>query len=200
MRLQFYRPICWSIFLLCISFNAPADERSSTQIIDSEMATSPSERRNLKRKPILTLTKSLQNHSEFEAESIGKKELRSNKHAAFDGIPLSKQNIRQNLALSSVKNENQKNQSSFSESNHIQNQSVRELESIAISELRNGEQIALMKPLSPKLKIGREIVAPTAKNLYLSKLISYKVTMNWKLKVSAMLNYVATTKLLQQTE
>ncbi len=163
MRLQFYRPVCWSVFLLCISFNAPADERSSTQIIDSETATSPSKKRNLKRKPILTLTKSLQNHSEFEAESIGKKELRSNKHTAFDGIPLSKQNIRQDLALNSVKNENQKNQYSFAESKHIQNQSVRELESIAGSELRNGEQIALMKPLSPKLKIGREIVAPIAR-------------------------------------
>ena len=171
MRLQFYRPICWSVFLLCISFNAPADERSSTQTIDSEMATSPSEKRDLKRKPILTLTKSLQNHSEFEAESIGKKELRSNKHTAFDGIPLSKQNIRQNLALSSVKNENQKNQSSFAESKHIQNQSVRELESIAGSELRNGEQIALMKPLSPKLKIGREIMVPIAKTENNEKLV-----------------------------
>ncbi len=171
MRLQFYRPICWSVFLLCISFNAPADERSSTQTIGSEMATSPSEKRNLKRKPILTLTKSLQNHSEFEAESIGKKELRSNKHTAFDGIPLSKQNIRQNLALSSVKNENQKNQSSFAESKHIQNQSVRELESIAGSELRNGEQIALMKPLSPKLKIGREIMVPIAKTENNEKLV-----------------------------
>ena len=163
MRLQFNRPVCWSIFLLCISFNAPADERSSTQIIDSEMATSPSEKRNLKRKPILTLTKSLQNHSELEAESIGKKELRNNKHAAFNSVPLSKQNIKQDLALSSVKNENQKNLSSFAESKHIQNHSIRELESIAGSELRNGEQIALMKPLSPKLKIGREIVAPIAK-------------------------------------
>jgi LPS-assembly protein len=171
MKLQFYRPVCWSVFLLCITFNAPADERSSTQTIDSEMATSPSEKRNLKRKPILTLTKSLQNHSEFEAESIGKKELRSNKHTAFDGIPLSKQNIKQNLALSSVKNENQKNQSSFAESKHTQNQSVRELESIAGSELRNGEQIALMKPLSPKLKIGREIVVPIASTENNEKLV-----------------------------
>ena len=163
MRLQFYRPICWSVILLCISFNAPADERSSTQIIDSEMATSPSEKINLKRKPILTLTKSLQNHSEFEAESIGKKELRSNRHTAFDDTSLSNQSIKQNLISSSVKSENQKNQPSFAESKHIQNQSIRELESIAGSELRNGEQIALMKPLSPKLGIGREIVAPIAR-------------------------------------
>jgi LPS-assembly protein len=171
MRLQFYRPICWSIFLLCISFNAPADERSSTQIIDSEMATSPSGKRSLKRKPILTLTKSLQNHSEFEAESIGRKELRSNKHTAFDSVPLSEQNISQNLALSSAKNENQKNQPSFAESKHILNQSVRELESMAGSELRSGEQIALMKPLSPKLKIGRELVAPIAKTENNEKLV-----------------------------
>jgi len=171
MRLQFYRPVCWSVFLLCISFNASADERSSTQTIDSEMATSPSEKRNLKRKPILTLTKKLQNHSEFEAESIGKKELRSIKHTAFDDIPLSKQNIRQNLALSSVKNEDQKNQSSFAESKHIQNQSVRELASIAESELRNGKQIALMKPLSLKLKIGREIVVPIARTENNEKLV-----------------------------
>ena len=87
MRLKLYRPIYWSIFLFCISFNVPANERSSTQIIDSEIATSADEERNLKRKPILTLTKRLQNHSEFEAESISKKELRNNKHAAFDGAP-----------------------------------------------------------------------------------------------------------------
>jgi len=190
MRLKLYRPIYWSIFLLCISSNVPADERSSTQIIDSEIATSADEKRNLKRKPILTLTKGLQNHSEFEAESIGKKELRSNKHtafdgtpykilqnhsqlevesigkeelrsnkhAAFDGISLSKQDIRQYLALNSVKNESQKSQSSFVESKHIQNKSIGGLESMAESGLRNSEQIALMKPLSRKLKIGRETV------------------------------------------
>ena len=190
MRLKLYRPIYWSIFLLCISSNVPADERSSTQIIDSEIAASADEERNLKRKPILTLTKRLQNHSEFEAESIGKKELRSNKHAAFDGAPykilqnhsqlevesigkkelrsnkhaafdgtsLSKQNIKQYLALNSVKNEAQKSQSSFVESKYIQNKSIRGLESIAKSGLRNSEQIALMKPLSRKLRIDRETV------------------------------------------
>jgi len=190
MRLKLYRPIYWSIFLLCISFNVLADERSSTQIIDSEIATSADEERNLKRKPILTLTKGLQNHSEFEAESIGKKELRSNKHtafdgapykvlqnhsqlevesigkkelrsnkhAAFDGISLSKQDIRHYLALNSVKNEAQVSQSSFVESKHIQNKSIAGLESMAESGLRNSEQIALMKPLSRKLRIERETV------------------------------------------
>ena len=101
MRLKLYRPIYWSIFLFCISFNVPANERSSTQIIDSEIATSADEEKNLKRKPILTLTKRLQNHSEFESESIGKKELRNNKHAAFDGLPHKiLQNHSQHLRLS----------------------------------------------------------------------------------------------------
>ena len=163
MRLQLYHSTCWSIFLLCISFNVPADERSSVQIIDSEVAISPSEKRNIKSKPIVTPTKSLQNHSELEAESIGKKELRSSKHTAFAGAALPKQNIKQNLALSSIKNENQKNQSAFAKSKYIQNKNIQELESIAGSGLRNGEQIALMKPLSPKQKIGRAIVAPIAK-------------------------------------
>jgi LPS-assembly protein len=163
MRLQFYRPICWSVFLLCTSLNAFADERSSAQIIDGEMTISPSESRNIKSKPILNFTKSLQNHSEFEAESMGKKELRSNKHTAFTDIPLPKQNIRPEPVLITEKNKNHKNNSVFAESNHIQNQSVRELESIADSGLRNGEQVALMKPLSPKLKIGRAIVTPVAK-------------------------------------
>ena len=188
MRLKLYRPIYWSIFLLCISFNVPADERSSTQIIDSEIATSAGEERNLKRKPIVTLTKKLQNHSEFVVESIGKKELRSNKHTAFDGPPhktlqnhsqleiesigkkalrnnmhaafggasLSEQNIRQYLALNSVKNEAQKNQSSFVKSKHIQR--VKELESIAVSGLRNSEQIVLMKPPSRKSRMDREAI------------------------------------------
>ena len=190
MRLKLYSPIYWSIFLLCISFNVPADERSSTQIIDSEIAISADEEKYLKRKPIVTPTKGLQNHSEFEAESIGKKELRSNKHkafdgapykipqnhsqfevesigqkdlrsnkhAAFDGISLSKQEIRQYLALNSVKNKVKNSQSSFVESKHIQNKSISGLESMSESGLRNSEQITLMKPLSRKLRIGRETV------------------------------------------
>ena len=93
MRLKLYRPIYWSIFLLCISFNVPANERSSAQIIDSEVATSAVAERNLKKEPILTLTKGLQNHSEPDARSIGKTELRNNKHAAFDApVPKNLQN------------------------------------------------------------------------------------------------------------
>ena len=88
MRLKLYRPIYWSIFLFCISFNVPANEQLSTQIIDSEIATSADEEKNLKRKPIVTLTKRLQNHSEFEAESRGKKELRTSSQVAFDGPPI----------------------------------------------------------------------------------------------------------------
>ena len=189
MRLKLYRPIYWSIFLFCISFNVPANEQLSTQIIDSEIATSADEEKNLKRKPIVTLTKRLQNHSEFEvesrgkkelrtssqvafdapppkilqnhsefeAESIAKKELRNNKHAAFDGTSLSKQNISQYLALNSVKN-NAKSGPLFFKAKHIQNKRIRGLESIAKSGLRNSEQIALMKPLSRKLRIDRETV------------------------------------------
>ena len=190
MRLKLYRPIYWSIFLLCISFNVSANERSSVQIIDSEIATSAVAERNLKKKPILTLTKGLQNHSESEArsigktelrnnkhaafdapvpknlqnhsqhevESIGKKELRSNTHAAFDGTSLSKKDSSQYLALNSVRNEVEKNRSAFVESKHIQNKRVKALESIAKSGLRNSEQIALMRPLSRKLRIDRETV------------------------------------------
>ena len=159
MRLQFYRPICWSIFLLCISFNAPADERSSVQIIDSEAAISPNEKRKIKSKPILTLTKTLQNHSEVESESIEKKELRSNKHTAFADASLPKQY----MALNSTSNEAKKNQFAFAKSKHVQDQNIRELESIAGSGLRNGKQIAMMKPLLPKQKIGREVVTPIAR-------------------------------------
>ena len=157
-----------------------ADERSSMQIIDSEIATSADEERNLKIKSILTLTKRLQNSKELDHESIGKKELRSNKHIAFDGPPLkilqnhsqlevesigkkelrsnkhaalSKKNIRQYLVLNSIKNEAQKSQPSFVQSKHIQNKKIKELESIAESGLRNSEQVALIKPLSRKLRI-----------------------------------------------
>ena len=190
MRLKFYRPIYWSIFLLCISFNVPANERSSAQIVDSEIATSAIAERNLNKKPILTLTKGLQNHSESESgsigktelrnnkhaafdapvqknlqnhsqhevESIGKKELRSNTHAAFDGTSLSKKDSSQYLALNSVRNEAEKNRPVFVGSKHIQNKRIRGLESIAKSGLRNSEQIALMRPLSRKLRIDRETV------------------------------------------
>lgn len=190
MRLKFYRPIYWSIFLLCISFNVPANDRSSAQIIDSEIATSAVAEKNLNKKSILTLTKGLQNHSESESgsigktelrndkhaafdvpvqknlqnhsqhevESIGKNELRSNTHAAFDGTSLSKKDSGQYLALNSVRNEAEKNRSAFVESKHMQNKRIRGLESIAKSGLRNSEQIALMRPLSRKLRIDRETV------------------------------------------
>ena len=163
MRLKLYRPIYWSIFLFCISFNVLANERSSTQIIDSEIAASADEERNLKRKPMLTLTKRLQNHSEFEAESISKKELRNNKHAAFDGAPYKiLQNHSQHEVESIGKKEIRSNQHAAFDgallSKHIQNKRTRGLESIAKSGLRNSEQIALMKPLSRKLRIDRETV------------------------------------------
>jgi len=109
MRLKLYRPIYWSIFLFCISFNVSANERSSAQIIDSEMAASAVVEKNLNKKPILTLTKGLQNHSESESVSIGKTELRNNKHAAFDA-PVPK---------------------------NLQNHSQREVESIGKKELRS---------------------------------------------------------------
>ena len=163
MRLRFHRPIYWSIFLLCISLNALADERSSAQKIDSEMAASSTEIRNNKSKPTSNLPKNTQGYSELQAESISEKELRSNKQAAFASTPLPKQNIEQKLASVSTKKENGKNQSIPVESNQIQSINTQEAESIARSGLRDGEQIALMKPQSPKLRIGRQIITPIAK-------------------------------------
>ena len=45
-----------------------------------------------------------------------------------------------------------KNQSAFAKSKHIQNKNIQGLESIAGSGLRNGEQIALMKPAITETK------------------------------------------------
>lgn len=165
MRLQFYRPVCWSIFLLCIFLNAHADERSSAQIIDIAEEVSSEVNKNKRNEPVLTINRNLQNqnHSEFEIESLGKEDLRSNKHAAFADTPLPKQGMRKNLALISGENKIQKNQFTFNESKHIQNQNIQELESIAGSGLRDGEQIAMMKPQLPRLKSGRGMVAPIAK-------------------------------------
>ena len=159
MRLQFYLSICWSIFLLCISFNVSAEERSSKQIIDNEMATLSNENRPPKRKSVLTRTNKLKNYSEFEVESIGKKELRSNKHLAFD-IPPS---FKQKLALNTMGNEYNRSQAAFVESQYMDNQGIHRPESIADSGLRNGKQIALLKPQLPKLEIEQGIVAPIAK-------------------------------------
>ncbi len=136
MRLKLYRPIYWSIFLLCISFNVSANERSSTQIIDSEIAVSADEERNLKKNPILTLTKRLQNHSEFEAESIGKKELRNNKHAAFDGAPYK----------------------------ILQNHSEFEAESIGKKELRNNKHAVFDGASLSKKNISQYLALNSVKN------------------------------------
>ena len=53
---------------------------------------------------------------------------------------------------------------SFVKAKHIQNKRIRGLESIAKSGLRNSEQIALMKPLSRKLRIDRETVEYQRRN------------------------------------
>ena len=163
MRLQFHRLICWSIFSLCISLNALADERSSTQKIDSEMAPSSTDIRNNKSSPVLTVTKSIQGQNEQEAEAMGEEELRSSKQTAFASTPSSALDIGQKLASDTTKTENDKNESTLIESNRIRDQYEQEVEAIAEAGLRDGEQVALAKPLSPKLKIGRERIAPIAK-------------------------------------
>jgi len=163
MRLQFHRLICWSIFSLCISLNALADERSSTQKIDSEMAPSSTDIRNNKSSPVLTVTKSIQGQNEQEAEAMGEEELRSSKQTAFASTPSSALNIEQKLASDTTKTENDKNESTLIESKRIRDQYEQEVEAIAEAGLRDGEQVALAKPLSPKLKIGRERIAPIAK-------------------------------------
>ena len=114
----------------------PANERSSAQIIDREIAASADEERNLKRKPILTLTKRLQNHSEFEAESIGKKELRNNKHAAFDGAPYK----------------------------ILQNHSQLEVESIGKKELRSKKHVAFDGTSLSKQNISQYLALNSVKN------------------------------------
>ncbi|MCK5714790.1 MAG: hypothetical protein KAH64_02425, partial [Nitrosomonadaceae bacterium] len=109
MRLQFYRLICWSIFSLCISLNALADERSSTQKIDREMATSPADIRSKISRPVLTVNKNIQGQNEQEAEAMAEKELRSSKQIAFASAPSPTPNIRRNLASDIAKTENDKN-------------------------------------------------------------------------------------------
>lgn len=163
MRLQFHRPICWSIFSLCISLNAFADERSSTQKIDREMATSSADIRNNRSRPVLTVTKSIQGHNEQEAEAMGEEELRSSKQIAFAGGPSYALKIGQKLASDITKTENNKNESTLTESNRTRSQYEQEVEAIAEAGLRSGEQVAMAKPLSPKLKMGRELVTPIAK-------------------------------------
>ena len=163
MRLQFYRLICWSIFSLCISLNALADERSSTQKIDREMATSPTDIRSKMNRPVFTVNKNIQGQNEQDAEAMAEKELRSSKQIAFASAPSPTPNIRRNLASDIAKTENDKNEFTLIESNRKRSQNEQEVEAIAETGLRSGEQVALAKPLLPKLKIGREQVAPIAK-------------------------------------
>jgi len=163
MRLQFYRLICWSIFSLCISPNALADERSSTQKIDREMATSPTDIRSKMNRPVFTVSKNIQGQNEQEAEAMAEKELRSSKQIAFASAPSPTPNFRRNLASDIAKTENDKNEFTLIESNRKRSQNEQEVEAIAETGLRSGEQVALAKPLLPKLKIGREQVAPIAK-------------------------------------
>lgn len=163
MRLQLYRLICWSIFSLCISPNALADERSSTQKIDREMATSPTDIRSKMNRPVFTVNKNIQGQNEQEAEAMAEKELRSSKQIAFASAPSPTANIRRNLASDITKTENDKNEFTLIESNRKRSQNEQKVEAIAEAGLRSGEQVALAKPLLPKLKIGREQVAPIAK-------------------------------------
>ena len=163
MKLQFHCLICWSIFSLCIPLNALADERSSTQKIDREMAASSTDRKNNISRPVLTATKSIQGQNEQEAEAMGEEELRSSKQIAFASAPSPTPNIGRNLASDTSKTESDKNESILIESNRIRSQYEQEVEAIAEAGLRNDEQVALARPLLPKLEIGREQVAPIAK-------------------------------------
>ena len=163
MRLQFHRLICWSIFSLCISLNALADERSSTQKIDRAMPTSPTDIRSKISRPVLTETKNIHGQHEQEAEAIGEEELRSSKQIAFTSEPSPTPNIGRDLTSEITKTENVKNEVTLIESNRIRSQNEQEVEAIAEAGLRNGEQVAMARPLLPKFKIGREQVAPIAK-------------------------------------
>ena len=163
IRLQFHRLICWSIFSLCIPLNALADERSSTQKIDREIAASSTDRKNKISSPVLTATKNTQDQNEQEAEAMGEEELRSSKQIAFASAPSPTPNIGRNLASYTSKTESDKNESILIESNRIRNQDKQEVEAIAEAGLRNDEQVALARPLLPKLEIGREQVTPIAK-------------------------------------
>ena len=164
MRLQFYRLICWSIFSLCISPNALADERSSTQKIDREMATSPTDIRSKMNRPVLTVNKNIQGQNEQEAEAMAEKELRSSKQIAFASAPSPTANIRRNLASDIAKTENDKNEFTLIESNRKRSQNEQEVEAIAETGLRSGEQVALAKPLLPKLKNWTRASGPDRKN------------------------------------
>ncbi len=164
MRLQLHRLICWFILSFCISLSALADERSSMQKIEREMSVSNTDIKNNKNKPVLAAPMSIQNQNEQESEAIEEAELRSSKQMAFASAPPSPTpSSKQNIALSASEIGVNENKSMLIESNRILSPYEEEIEAIAEAGLRNGEQVALAKPLSPKMNIGREQVTPIAK-------------------------------------
>lgn len=122
------------------------------------METVSSEKTSPIKELVLARSKRLKNHSDFEIESIGKKELRSNKHLAFD-TPSS---FKQKVALNTIRNEDNRGQPLFVDSQYTYNQEIHRPKSIADAGLRNGEQIALLRPRLSKLEIERKIAESIA--------------------------------------
>ena len=75
MKSRFSRPICWSVLLFCLAYDARADTPSPASKSTSE-STAPPARTTSDNKPALIDTEHIQGRHEYEAEARGEAELR----------------------------------------------------------------------------------------------------------------------------
>lgn len=75
MKSRFSRPICWSVLLFCLAYDARADTPSPASKSTSE-STAPPARTTNDNKPALIDTEHIQGRHEYEAEARGEAELR----------------------------------------------------------------------------------------------------------------------------
>jgi LPS-assembly protein len=77
MKSRFYRPVCWSVLLLCLGCNARAETPSPESKTKQERVAPPSRKESNGNKPVLIGTEPIQGHHEYESEARGDTGLRS---------------------------------------------------------------------------------------------------------------------------
>src|SRR5687768_14203150 len=84
MKSRFSRPICWSVFIFCLAYNARADTPAPASKNKYERVAPPSQPEIDSNKPVLIDTERIKGHHEYETGANGETELRSDHAISAD--------------------------------------------------------------------------------------------------------------------
>lgn len=84
MKSRFSRPICWSVFIFCLAYNARADTPAPASKNKYERVAPPSQPEIDSNKPVLIDTERIKGHHEYETGANGETELRHDRVISAD--------------------------------------------------------------------------------------------------------------------